>query len=386
MNIRLKKLVSYLRLCSSISMLSFMIVGCSSDNAPKPHLIPTMENMEKVSVPWNINKLSDSIAGSFVPVLDNNAIFTADSKGDILRLDDTDGTIISNFKLDRPLSSGTAVSGTAIFVTTTDGYLLSISKVTGEINWEAALPTISIEAPQIGGDIVVVRTNDTQLSAYDAKNGALLWVYQKSNPPLTLRTYNTFQVIAKDVVILGEPSGKLALINLNNGMPLWEDSLAIPKGSTDLDKLTDIGMRPVLNDKTICVATYNGKIACLDALNSNVLWSKDFSANLGLIIDDQNIYTLSTDGTLFAFDKASGAKLWKNDILQYRELNIPTFLGNNILVFDNEGYVNLFRKTDGRLISRVKTNLEGGVSYSITDPNKVILQSGNGHIAKINSN
>lgn len=365
------------------SLFAYSVTGCSSDNEPKPRIIPPIANMQRVDIPWNINKLSNSIAGSFAPVLDNNAIFTADSEGHILRLDDTDGTVISHFKLFRQLSSGTAVSGTAIFVTTRDGYLLSISKVTGEINWEAVLPTIAIEAPQIGGDIVVVRTNDTELSAYDTKNGSLLWVYQKTNPPLTLRSYNTFQVIGKDVVIVGEPSGKLALLNLNNGMVLWEDSIALPKGSTDLDKLTDIGMRPVLKDKTICVATYNGKIACLDALNSNIIWSKDFSANLGLIMDEQNVYTVSTDGIIFAFEKTTGAKIWQNDILQYRKLNMPVFLGENILVVDDEGYINLFERTNGKLVSHVKTNLKEGISYPISDPNKVILQSGNGHVAKI---
>ena len=79
----------------------------------------------------------------------------------------------------------------------------------------------------------------------------------------------------------------------------------------------------------------------------------------------------------------TGAKVWQNDILQYRKLNVPVFLGTNILVMDNEGYINLFARTNGKLVSRVKTNLKDGVSYPISDPNKVILQSGNGHIAKI---
>lgn len=376
------KLIKY----SIITCMAYNIIACSSDNAPKPHIIPPFNNTITLDMPWNSNKLSNSIAGSFIPTLDNNAIFTADSKGNIFRIDDTDGSIISKFKLDRELSSGTAVSPESIFVTTRDGYLLSISRATGEINWQAQMPTLAIEAPQIGGDIVIVRTNDTTISAYDAKNGSLLWVYQKSTPPLTLRTYNTFQVIGHDVIILGEPGGKLALLNLNNGMVLWEDAIATSKGSTDLDKLTDIGIRPVLKDKTICVATYNGKMACLDALNSTVFWSKDFSANLGILIGDQDVYNISTDGTLFAFDKTTGAIVWKNDILQYRDLNVPIFLGNNIMIFDNEGYANLFHKADGRLVSRIKTNLEDGVSFPISDSTKVIVQSGNGHIAKININ
>jgi outer membrane protein assembly factor BamB len=378
-----RKLSVALAKYSLMTIVSYGVIGCSSSKAPVPQIIPPIANMKKLDIPWDIKELSADTAGSFVPVLDDNAIFTADSNGDILRVDANDGTVITKFKLKRKLSSGTAVSGGSIFVTTTDGYLLSISKVTGQINWQTILPTLSIEAPQIGGDVVVVRTNDSQLSAYDAKKGTLLWVYQKSTPPLTLRSYNTFQVISRDVVIMGEPGGRLALINLYNGITLWEDSIAIPKGSTELDKLTDIGMRPVLSDRTIYVATYNGKIAGLNALNSSILWSKNISANLGILVDEENVYTISTDGILYAFDKGTGAKVWENKILQYRKLGVPAILGKNIIVPDHDGYINLFNRHDGKLVSRQKTNLEDGTAYPITDINRVIIQSGNGHIAKI---
>lgn len=359
------------------------LIACSGNKEPHAIPVPKIDNMVNTNITWDMDGLSKSLAGSFVPVLDNNAIFTADSQGHVFRLDDTDGTVINKFNLKRKLSSGVAVSPDSIFVTTTDAHLLSISRVTGEINWQAALPTISIEAPQIGGDIIVVKTNDSQLSAYDVKTGALLWVNQKSSPPLTLRAYNSFQVVGREVVIQGQPGGKLALINLTNGVAMWENYIAIPKGSTDLDKLTDVAMRPSLKDKSICVATYNGKISCLDAISSNIAWAKNFSSSSGVLIGEQNVYSVNVDGVVYAFDKITGAKVWSNDILQYRNLGVPAFLGNNILLIDNDGHINLFRRTDGRLVARVSSDLKDGTSYPIFDNNKVIIQSGNGHIAKI---
>ena len=275
------------------------------------------------------------------------------------------------------------MSSDSIFVTTDDGYLLSVSKATGNIKWQAHLPTISIEAPQVGGDVVVVRTNNSELLAYDVHAGTLLWVYQKQNPLLTLRANNTFQVVGRDVILLGQPNGRLALLNLTNGNTIWENYVAIPEGATDLDKLTDIAMRPVINDKLICVATFNGKITCLDAVTSNILWSKKFSSNSGVVIDEQHVYSISTNGIVYAFDKNSGAIVWKNDILQYRILSAPVFLDNHILTIDNEGHIILFNNSDGKLVASIASNLRDGVSYPWSDGRKVFAQSANGYIAEI---
>ncbi|MFN7094825.1 MAG: PQQ-binding-like beta-propeller repeat protein, partial [Burkholderiales bacterium] len=230
---------------------------------------------------------------------------------------------------------------------------------------------------------VVVRTNDSQLLAYNVHNGSLLWVYQRQNPPLTLRAYNTFQVVGKDVVMFGQPGGRLALINLTNGTPIWENYIAIPEGATDLDKLTDVAMRPVVNDKEICVASFNGKIACLDAISSNVLWSKKFNSSSGILMDEQNVYAITIDGVVYAFDKNTGATVWSNDMLHYRQLSVPVFLGNNLLTIDHDGFINLFSRGDGKLVARVASNLKGGISYPWSDGKKVFAQANSGDLAEI---
>ena len=364
-------------------IIAAFLVSCSTTKGPEPKPIPKFANDKMVTVKWIDNDIATSPAYQFVPVLEENTLFTADGSGNLFRIDPTDGTVINYHRLSRGLSSGTAVSSDSIFVTTDDGYLLSVSKATGNLKWQAQLPTISIEAPQVGGDVVVVKTNNAELLAYDVHTGKLLWVYQKHNPLLTLRANNTFQVVGREVVLFGQPNGRLALINLANGNTIWENYVAIPEGATDLDKLTDIAMRPVINDKLICVATFNGKITCLDAVSSNILWSKKFSSNSGIIIDEHHVYSISTDGIVYAFDKNSGSIVWKNDILQYRTLSVPVFLDNHILTIDNEGYISLLNTNDGKLVASLASNLRDGVSYPWSDGKKVFAQSANGYIAEI---
>lgn len=362
---------------------SYFLISCASNSEVQPKKVLEINPHGVLSIMWDKSILSISYPGSFVPIVDNNAIFTADTKGNIFRLDNTDGTIIKKFNIGDTLLSGVGVSSDAIFVTNNKAYLLSISKVDGNLKWQAKLPSISIEAPQVVGDTVVVRTNDAQLLAFNINDGKLIWVYQKPSPPLTIRATNTFQVVGKEVVLAGQPGGRLVLINMITGSAIWENFIAIPKGATDLDKLTDIITKPILDNKQIFVATYNGKIVSLDATTNNIIWSKNFSSSQGLTIDEKNVYAVSQDSIVYCFDKTSGMLIWKNDELQYNNLSTPVIFGNYILTVDIEGFINLFARDNGKLISRAASALKGGISFPIIDGRGVVIQSANGHIAKI---
>ncbi|MBY0379549.1 MAG: PQQ-binding-like beta-propeller repeat protein, partial [Burkholderiales bacterium] len=284
---------NYLRNYSCLIVI-VLLFGCATDNTLMPNPNLQIKSLETFAITWNISTLSKSFSGSFAPVMDqDNAIFTADSSGFIYKFDSSDGTTIFSFNIKHKLSSGTAVSSDTIFVTTQDDYLLAIGKATHEVQWQVKLPTISIEAPQVVNDIIVVRTNDGSLLAYNTQTGALLWVFQRPIPTLTLRATSTFQVSsAGDILVYGQPGGRLSVINVLTGVSIWDSFVALPVGATDLDKLTDINMRPVINndDRTICVGTYNGRIGCVDAISSNTVWSKEFSTSVQLLVDKQNLY------------------------------------------------------------------------------------------------
>lgn len=359
------------------------LVGCSSYTEPKPNPIPKLSSTIKANINWKNTRLSDSIADSFIPVLDDSTIFTTDSDGNIYRIDSTDGSIINKFKLKQQLSSGTAVSNSYIFVTTMKAKLLAINRADGTIAWSAQLPTISIEAPQYEGGMILVKTNDSQLLAYNSTNGNLIWVYQRQNPPLMLRAYNTFQIIGNEVILDGEPSGKVALINLHTGMAIWENAIALSSGATDIDKLDDVAVRPIILNKTACAATYNGKLACFDAITSNIMWEKPFSTSYQITMDSNAVYALDVEGVLWAFSVATGAVLWHSDVLQYRKLSALAFLGGNLITFDRDGVIYIFDRNNGDLIGMTDSPLSDGIALPVVSNNGLIIQSGNGDIAKI---
>ena len=374
-----------------ISLICILMLGCAS-NSPKPEPMPKIVNEINLKSGWSQNRLKPSDAptyGGFIPVAqDSSSIFIADAGNNIYKLDGSDGSIIKNYDYpydDGDFQSGIAVSAQNIFITTDKAKLIAIDKVSGQVAWKAQLPTIAIEAPQVAKEIVIVRTNDAQVLAFDAATGKTLWVFQKPIPPLTVRANKTFTIIGNEVIAVGLPGGKFALINLFSGIPVWENYVAIPAGSTDLDKLTDVATRPVLDERMLCVATFNGRITCMDAFSSNILWQKPFSSSQGLVIDQQNVYAVSDDSIIYAFDKASGSQIWKNDTMKFRGLGAPALLGNGIISVDKDGYVHMFNRNDGHEIARYSSSMSGGTSIPITMNGVVYYQSNSGNISQIST-
>ena len=94
-------------------------------------------------------------------------------------------------------------------------------------------------APEIGGSgMVIVRTGDNQLAAYDAKDGKRKWFFQRPTPALSLR------VSARSVIdgkyVLRASRWQADCRPTSNGAAVWDGTVAVPKGATELDRVADI--------------------------------------------------------------------------------------------------------------------------------------------------
>ena len=61
---------------------------------------------------------------------------------------------------------------------------------------------------------------------------------------------------------------------------------------------------------------------------------------------------MDEDSQAWAFDKSSGAEMWKNDKLKYRWLTGAGVQGDYVVVGDIEGYVHWLQTGDGALAAR----------------------------------
>jgi outer membrane protein assembly factor BamB len=364
-----------IRLYMATAIISMLALACSSLVQHNPATPITA-----AQVRWTL-KLAPSPLYSFTPVAVDDAIFAADSAGNIYKIDASDGSIISHFSTHTPLMSGIAISNDSIFVTTATGYLRALNRATGVLLWQKKLSTISLEPPLIADKVVLVKSNDDTLVAYLISTGDIAWVYWQTHPTLSLRTVHTFAIFSNQVVAVGLPLSKLVLLNLITGLPIWDQSLVNIQGATDLEKISDISVYPQIHDKTICVAGYNAAIACIDALSGAIVWKKPFSTVANLAIDDNNLYALDQDSVLYALNIMHGTLVWRN--AHYHDLSAPIINGNDIIASDSAGIVHIFSNVDGNERSSVDSHTAyNTVIKALSD--RLLLQAPNGLLTLIN--
>jgi outer membrane protein assembly factor BamB len=336
--------------CGTLSSTSDGWFGSSSG---KPGALTPIRNAVAVRTIW---KGAVGPAGKTVlfPAIGGGTVWVASARGQIAGFNATNGASVARFDTREPVSSGVAVNGAVIAVGTARGELLAMD-LSGKTLWKTPVPGEMLAPPVIDGDLVIVRVGDGAIHAYDLAGGKRRWLYQRSAPSLTVRSHAGL-VVNRGAVYAGFPGGRLIALSAANGGVAWDSVVALPKGTTELERVADVTSPPVVEDGRACAAVYQGRTACFDAARGASIWARDISSFTGLGADIRNIYVTDDKNVVMALDKASGGTLWRQDKLPGRGLTRSLALGRHIIVGDNQGYVHLLSREDGSLVGRAATD------------------------------
>jgi len=338
-----------------------VLAGCSSmmdalnpfGSKPDPKTLPApLVALDAKSVtPKVLWSLSVGGASPFVfsPALVGETVYAAGGDGSILRIEN--GKQVWRVNAGQKLSGGVASDGKLVVVGTPKGDVLAFNAENGAPLWQARVASEVLSAPVITEGLVAVRSGDSRIYAFDVADGKRRWVYQRSTPALSLRAA-TGMVAVPGAILSGFSGGKLVAVALNNGAAVWEVTVALPKGSTELERVADITSPPVLSGREVCAVAYQGRVACFDASNAQTLWARDVSSFSGMELDSRNAYVSDEKGNVIAFDRKAGASAWKQVNLANRGLSRPLAISNYLVVGDVQGYVHLLRRDDGSYAGR----------------------------------
>ena len=290
---------------------------------------------------------------SFTPAVVEGSVYAAGHGGTLVRFDN--GREIWRISVGERLSGGVGSDGQLVAVGTAKGEVLVFDAETADLLWRSRLSTEILAAPAIGEGLVVVRTGDSRIAGLDAKDGNRRWVFQRTAPTLNLRT-NVGVLLGQKVVVAGLPGGKLVAINNQTGAAIWDVTVALPKGATELERVADLASTPVVRGRDICAAAFQGRVACFDIATGNMKWARDISSSAGIDMDDKRVYVSDDKGNVHAFSRESGASIWKQDKLFMRRLSRPIALGKHVAVGDFEGIVHLLDAETGTFAARIKTD------------------------------
>lgn len=358
--------------CSTVDRLN----PFSSSAGPKMAELTPITDSAEAKVAWKA-EVSKSAGYVFTPAAAGGAIYAAGGKGDVVRLEG--GAVTWRVEVGTPLSGGVGTDGRRVVVGSPKGDVIALDANDGKELWRTRVTSDVLAAPAVNGSLVVVRSGDNRLFGLDASDGKRKWIYQRQTPPLSLRSFAA-PLIDNNYVFAGFPGGKLVAVTTNNGAIAWEGAVALPKGTTELDRVADITSAPVLAGRLICAVAYQGRVACFDLGSGNLAWAKEMSSAAGLAVDSRYVYVSDDKGAVHALDLASGASIWKQDKLFMRHLSAPAAHGRLVAVGDVKGVVHFLNREDGSFAARISTDGSPVAAPLQVVNNTVVLQTQGGAV------
>ncbi|MGE5489940.1 MAG: outer membrane protein assembly factor BamB [Actinomycetota bacterium] len=364
------------------------LAGCStiSDtmNSMNPFAssAPKLTPLEPIKATADVHTRWSAAAGkagnyTFNPAVVDSSVYIAGNDGTIARVDD--GASVWRISAGQALSAGVGSDGKIVAVGTPKGEVLAFSAADGKPLWQARVSSEVLAAPAVSSDGIAVRSGDNRVFLFDAA-GQRKWTYQRATPPLSLRS-TASPVFSDKYVFVGFPGGKLVALDLKNGAPIWEGTVALPKGATELDRVSDIVSVPVIDGRQVCAVAFQGRVACFDlGQGGQLLWARDFSSAAGLTIDGRYLFLTDEKGAVHALDRTTGASVWKQDKLVNRRVSGPVVKRGLVLVGDGQGVLHFLAREDGAFAARAQTDGTPVVAPPQTIGSAFLVQTSGGTV------
>lgn len=340
-----------------LSLLTLAACSSGTDNSEPPAELTTIEDSIRLIVNWELDTRASSNRASYRlrPLLLGDRIYTIDTQGSILGVDAERGRRLWRFDTGLAAIAGLGGSSELIIATSREGRVAAYRPIEKglEAVWEVELASEIRASPVLDGEQVFVRSVDGKLRSLAASDGSQQWVVSRRVPSLSL-TGNSEPLVAGGIVIVGQDDGKLVAFNRTDGDVRWETSIGIPSGRTEVERLVDIDGRFELRDGVIYVASFQGRLAAVQAVSGDLLWTREFSSYQPIALDDEAIYLAADNSHLWSIDRRTGSAFWKQDVLNARRVTAPSIVGEYLVVGDLDGYLHWFKREDGKLVGRIR--------------------------------
>jgi outer membrane protein assembly factor BamB len=334
-------------------------------------------------VQWTVKASSGLKPEEFLPLkpaIFDRKIFVSDPRNGVTVFNAETGKEVWNNSLKNiPISSGPGVSQEFVIVGSNKGDLIALNTATGAEVWRTELSSEILTPPQLAQGVVVVRTLDGKLWGIDSRGGQRIWIYERTVPVLTLRGAST-PILVSGAVIAGFDNGKLAAVQLDNGALLWEASIAVPRGRSELERMVDIDADPVIMGDVLYVVSYRGRMVAMDLYSGRLLWERELSSHAGVGADERYVYVTDDQDHVWALDRFTGAAVWKQTKLENRQLTAPVSTGQYVIVGDIEGYLHWMRAEDGQFVGRHQTDRSRILAPPILTQNRLYVYNQSGRI------
>ena len=350
------------------------LVACAGPDKGKPTELGRNPASLSVKAAWSANvgrvtfPLDIKVVGS--------TVYLASGEGTVVALDSRTGGDVWRLQLKSVLTAGVGSDGRFAAVVSRDNELIAIDA--GREIWRAKLGAITLTAPLVAGERIFVSSADRSVTAFDAGSGRRLWQQQRAGEPLVLRQGGVLVAVG-DTLVAGL-GGRLVGMNPQNGSVRWEVPVANSRGTNEVERLVDLVAGASRSGDQLCVRAFQSAVSCIDAARGAVVWTKLASGGTGIGGDANVVFGTETDGSLLAWRRSDGEKMWSLEGLKFRGLSAPLLAGGAVAVGDSSGLVHFLSRDKGETLNRVPTDGSPIVAAPVLVGSTIIVATQRGGI------
>ncbi|MFT6047517.1 MAG: outer membrane protein assembly factor BamB [Arenicella sp.] len=350
--------------------------------APKK---PKISNTTQLVRNWSADVGAKIGVGDAIisPALFGSHLYAASTSGSVDKIDAETGKRVWRTKLDNDIiTAGVSVGGGLVLVATDQGAVYALNQNDGAISWQSRLSTEILASPVIDGEIVVARTGDGKVYGLSSFDGKVIWTISRQLPRLTLRG-DSKPLVFGGAVFAGFSDGTLAAVDVKNGRALWDFPISFPRGTSEIDRLSDIDTNPLLVGDFIYVSSYQEVTHALDIKQQKIAWSTDVSSFHPLAYDAAHLYISDKKGVIHQLDRTTGEKLWSQEGLRLSSISAPISVGPYVMVSDGDSSLFVMDKRSGKFLGRHKLRAKNIVGEPIVDSGVIYFIDSNGSLQSI---
>lgn len=318
-----------------------------------------------------------SVAGLSLTVqVSGSTVMLASADGTVAAIDARTGGDVWRLALAEPLSAGVGSDGKLAAVVARSNALIAIDA--GRERWRQPMASQVLTAPLVAGGRVFVLAADRTVIAFDAATGKRLWTQPRPGEPLVLRQDGVLLAVG-DTLVVGL-SGRLVGLNPDNGSVRWEAPLASSRGTNDVERLVDLVGNASRVGDSVCARAFQSNVGCVNTTRGSVAWTQRAAGAEGVDGDKDAIFGTESNGSLVAWNRNDGTRLWGTERLKHRKLTSPLLLGRSVVVGDDTGLVHLLSRADGAPLNRLTTDGSGIAARPVAAADTLVVVTRNGAV------
>lgn len=327
-----------------------LLSGCAGPAKPVPAELGPNAALLGVKPAWAVNVGAINSATELRVV--GNTLFLASSNGHVVALNGETGAQVWQTELAVSIVTGVGSDGHYSAVVTDQGELIVLDA--GQVSWRHRLGAAALTTPLVAGARVFTLSADRTIAAFDAASGRKLWQQQRGADALVLGQAGILMPVG-DTLVVGV-GGRLVGMNPQTGSVRWEASVAVSRGTNEVERLVDLSAGVSRVGNSLCVRAFQSVVGCVDAATGKVAWTKPAVGSTGLGGDETVLVGSENDGKVIAWRRTDGERLWSSDNLRWRGLTAPVLLGQSIVVGDSFGLLHFLARQDASPLNRVPTD------------------------------